>query len=66
MIDKKDKTNGLRGERLSEDFSFCRRWRAIGGDIFLDDEAAIIHAGRKEYTGRAADKLPYAKPAATA
>lgn len=66
MIDKKDTTNGPKGERLSEDFSFCRRWRAIGGDIWLDDEQAIIHAGRKEYTGRAADVLPYAKPQATA
>jgi hypothetical protein len=41
-----------RGDRLSEDFSFCRRWRAIGGRIFIDQDAALLHAGRKEFTGR--------------
>lgn len=40
------------GDRLSEDFSFCRRWRAIGGRIFIDQDAALVHAGRKEFTGR--------------
>jgi predicted lipid carrier protein YhbT len=40
------------GDRLSEDFSFCRRWRAIGGRIFIDQDAALLHAGRKEFTGR--------------
>lgn len=59
MIDKKSTVNGPKGERLSEDFSFCQRWRSIKGDIWLDDEAAIGHAGRKEYTGKAADVLPY-------
>jgi hypothetical protein len=39
------------GERLSEDYSFCRRWTAIGGEIWADRYAKLIHAGRKEYTG---------------
>jgi hypothetical protein len=64
MIDKKSTVNGRYGERLSEDFSFCHRWRTIGGEIWCDDEAAIIHAGRKEYTGRAADVLPSHYPSA--
>jgi hypothetical protein len=55
MIDKTDTGPGPYGERLPEDFSFCRRWRAIGGEIWLDHQSAIIHAGRKEYTGRVAD-----------
>lgn len=48
MIDKRD---GEFGERLSEDFSFCRRWRDIGGEIWVDPNANLTHAGRKEYTG---------------
>jgi glycosyltransferase involved in cell wall biosynthesis len=44
-------------ERLSEDFSFCQRWQAIGGEIWLDPYASIIHAGRKEYKGAAGDLL---------
>lgn len=48
MIDKRD---GEFGERLSEDFSFCRRWRDIGGEIWVDPAANLTHAGRKEYTG---------------
>lgn len=43
------------GQRLSEDFSFCRRWRAIGGDIWVDIQAALIHSGMKHYTGKLAD-----------
>lgn len=39
------------GERFSEDLSFCRRWRALGGEIWVDPKSAIIHAGRKEFTG---------------
>ena len=38
-------------ERLSEDFAFCHRWNKIGGEIWLDLHAKLIHAGRKEYTG---------------
>ena len=34
MIDPETK------EYLSEDFGFCRRWRALGGKIWLDVEGA--------------------------
>ena len=44
-----------RRERLSEDFAFCNRWRAIGGEIWGDPDAAIVHVGRKEYTGKLSD-----------
>lgn len=43
------------GDRLSEDFSFCRRWTDIGGEIWLDFEEGIKHVGKKAYTGRVAD-----------
>lgn len=44
-------------ERMSEDYSFCQRWKAIGGDIWIDPDAALIHAGRKLYTGAPRDVL---------
>lgn len=64
MIDKTDTSGGPYGERLSEDLSFCRRWRAIGGEIWLDHQSSLIHAGRKEYTGRVSDLFEYEKTAA--
>lgn len=39
-------------ERLSEDFAFCERWRAIGGEIWIDPQAELTHVGRKEFTGK--------------
>ena len=33
-------------EYLSEDFGFCRLWRALGGKIWLDVEAPLVHTGR--------------------
>jgi hypothetical protein len=64
MIDKTDNSNGPHGERLSEDYSFCRRWTAIGGKIWCDADQAITHAGRKEYTGKVSDLFQYTKAAA--
>lgn len=57
LLDKSDTHAGPYGERLSEDLSFCRRWRAIGGSIWIDPNAALVHAGRKEYVGRLRDVL---------
>jgi hypothetical protein len=42
-------------ERLSEDLAFCERWGRIGGEIWMDQHASLIHAGRKEYTGSPAE-----------
>jgi len=33
------------GEYISEDYGFCRRWRAIGGTIWLDMEGRLTHTG---------------------
>lgn len=34
-----------------EDFSFCKRWRDIGGRIWILPEARLGHVGRHMYTG---------------
>jgi hypothetical protein len=39
------------GRYLSEDYAFCRRWRAIGGEIWLDLESRLGHAGMQNFAG---------------
>jgi hypothetical protein len=39
------------GTYLSEDFAFCRRWRAIGGQIWLDTESRLTHTGSYDFSG---------------
>ncbi len=39
------------GVYLSEDYSFCRRWRALGGEIWLDTTSRLIHVGSTDYVG---------------
>lgn len=56
--------DGWERERLSEDLSFCHRWRQIGGEIWIDPDTALIHAGRKEYTGKPRDVVGYGDAAA--
>jgi hypothetical protein len=41
-------------EYLSEDFSFCRRWRALGGEIWLDLRSQITHIGSTDFRGNTA------------
>jgi len=36
---------------LSEDFAFCRRWRDIGGAVFIDSTARLRHVGTHVYHG---------------
>jgi hypothetical protein len=36
---------------LSEDFTFCRRWREIGGKIWLDMESRLSHYGTFRFQG---------------
>ncbi len=45
------------GERqyLSEDYGFCRRWRAIGGQIWLDPRIELRHHGAAAFDGSAAE-----------
>jgi len=39
------------GTYLSEDFAFCRRWRDIGGTVWLDTVGTLTHAGSHDYCG---------------
>jgi hypothetical protein len=36
---------------LSEDFTFCRRWRDIGGKIWLDPQSRLSHTGSYRFQG---------------
>jgi hypothetical protein len=40
-----------RKRRLSEDFAFCHRWRAIGGKIHLLPDVVLQHVGRSVWEG---------------
>jgi len=35
---------------LSEDWSFCERWRRLGGKIFADTSIVLRHIGKVDYT----------------
>ncbi len=39
------------GTYLSEDYSFCRRWRKIGGEIWLDTASRLTHTGTYQFVG---------------
>jgi hypothetical protein len=36
---------------LSEDFTFCKRWRAMGGTIWVDLASQLTHVGPTEFHG---------------
>lgn len=38
-------------EYLSEDYTFCRRWRDIGGEVWLDTQSRLQHTGPWEFAG---------------
>ena len=40
-----------RGHYLSEDWLFCRRWQALGGDIWADSRVLLNHSGHYEFKG---------------
>jgi glycosyltransferase involved in cell wall biosynthesis len=42
---------------LSEDYTFCRRWQALGGEIWLDPQIELTHVGSMKYQGLAAEHL---------
>ncbi|MEJ1978183.1 MAG: hypothetical protein WDN49_20770 [Acetobacteraceae bacterium] len=66
------------GDYLSEDFTFCRLWRALGGKIWLDREGALTHCGavrlprnaaarfgaalRRQGQGSAKGRMPFGNP----
>jgi hypothetical protein len=47
------------GARLSEDYSFCHRWRArCGGKIWANISHEIVHVGLHRFAGRYSDVIP--------
>ncbi len=44
-------------ERISEDMNFCRKWRAIGGDIWCDPHITTHHMGMTSFSGNFAEHL---------
>jgi hypothetical protein len=38
-------------EYLSEDYAFCRRWRDLGGEIWLDTMSKLSHTGPVTFAG---------------
>lgn len=36
---------------LSEDYTFCRRWQQMGGDIWLDPSTSLNHVGSYTFAG---------------
>ena len=53
-------------EYLSEDYTFCHRWRAIGGRLWLDTRSRLAHVGPREFSGDAAARFAGALAAAQA
>jgi len=49
------------GVYLSEDYTFCRLWRNIGGKVWLDTQGALIHVGAHEFCGAPAAR-DFAQP----
>jgi hypothetical protein len=43
------------GHRWSGDYAFCRKWRDMGGKIFVDPEMDFVHVGSREWGGRLGD-----------
>ena len=43
--------------KLSEDFSFCQRWRDIGGKVWIDPEIRMTHVGLHGFTGHLGEWL---------
>jgi hypothetical protein len=44
-------------EMVGEDFTFCARWRQMGGEIWIDPTVTMSHVGSKAYIGNYAEAL---------
>ncbi len=42
------------GQYISEDWTFCHRWRAIGGKVWLDTHGSLTHVGAHDFVGQPA------------
>lgn len=59
MIDPKDR------RYLSEDYTFCRRWQDIGGEIWLDPSISLNHYGSFCFQGNPEMIIQFDAPAVT-
>lgn len=41
--------------KYGEDYSFCKRWRAMGGSVWVDPSISMGHLGTKIWQGRLSD-----------
>jgi hypothetical protein len=46
------------GVYLSEDFSFCRRWTDVGGEIWVDLQSRLSHVGPMVFQGDLSTQFP--------
>lgn len=44
-------------ELLSEDYAFCARWRAMGGEVWADPYIKLRHSGTADFIGNPMDDL---------
>lgn len=47
----------MAGRRWSEDFTFCERWRGLGGDVWLDPTIQLGHWGPMVWRGSIAEHI---------
>lgn len=50
------------GAYLSEDFTFCRRWTSLGGEIWIDSQSKLTHVGPVAFAGNFSAKLTELPP----
>lgn len=53
-----------RGHYLSEDWLFCRRWAAIGGEIWAHGKVLLNHIGHYEFAGDLSKMPQFGAPVA--
>jgi hypothetical protein len=46
------------GAYLSEDYTFCKRWRDLGGKIWLDTQSTLTHIGSFDFIGDTKVRFP--------
>ena len=63
LLSEKDRQKAIEQGRtpnayLSEDFTFAKRWKKIGGKIWLDPRISLGHIGRYTYEGNVLKNFP--------
>ena len=48
---------------LSEDYTFCRRWQQMGGEIWMDPSINLDHYGSYQFQGNIAEQFTLVKKA---